>query len=152
MRAKILSLTIACLLTAAAFADDVELPEGKAKKIIENSCSDCHGLDEVVATRLSSEKWRETVNTMVRRGAALAPAEVDMVVDYLSVYFAAEKVNVNTATAKEIQTALDLTAADAQAIVDYRKANGAFKDLSALEKVKGIDTKRLETNKELIAF
>ena len=152
MRRHLVLLLAALLFAAIVHADDDVLPDGKAKKIVENSCTDCHGLDEVVSTPMSPEKWRDTVNTMVRRGAALTPAEVDDVVDYLSTYFAAQKVNVNTAGVKEIQTGLDLPAADAEAIVKYRQANGNFKDFAALQKVTGLDPKKLEPKKELITF
>jgi len=146
------ALSSTVLFATTALADDVVLPDGKAKTLIENSCSDCHGLDEVVSNPMSRDKWRETVNTMVKRGANLSPQEIDTVVDYLSVYFAADKVNVNTATAKEIQAALEMPAADAEAIVQYRKTKGNFKDLAALQKVPGVDTKKLEAKKDLISF
>jgi competence ComEA-like helix-hairpin-helix protein len=152
MRGKIALLTALFLVGIIAVADDDVLPEGKAKKIIENSCTDCHGIDEVISTPMSSQKWRDTVNTMVRRGAALTPQEVDDVVDYLSVYFAPNKVNVNTSTAKEIQAGLDISAADAETIVKYRQANGNFKDFAALQKVTGLDAKRLEEKKDQITF
>jgi competence protein ComEA len=101
---------------------------------------------------MSSDQWRVTVNKMVKRGAALTPDQVDQVVDYLSVYFAPDKINVNTATSQDLQAALLLTAAEADAIVQYRKANGNFKDMAALGKVSGVDAKKLDAKKDQIAF
>jgi competence protein ComEA len=136
----------------AAAAQDPVLPDGKAKSIVQGACADCHGLDTVVNNPMSSDQWRVTVNKMVKRGAALTPDQVDQVVDYLSVYFAPDKINVNTATSQDLQAALLLTAAEADAIVQYRKANGNFKDLAALGKVSGVDAKKLEAKKDQIAF
>ena len=81
---------------SAASKDDVVLPDGKAKAVIENSCTECHGLDTIVGTPMPAEKWRETVKSMVKRGATLSATEIDMVVDYMTVYFSQDKVNVNT--------------------------------------------------------
>jgi competence ComEA-like helix-hairpin-helix protein len=135
-----------------AVAQDIVLPEGKAKSIVQGACGDCHGLETVVNNPMSSDQWRVTVNKMVKRGAALTPEQIDQVVDYLSVYFAPDKTNVNTATSQELQAALLLTASEADAIVQYRKANGNFKDMAALSKVSGVDPKKLEAKKDEIAF
>ena len=54
-------------------------------------------------------------------------------------------VNINTATQDEfIALHKGLGPAKAQAIIDYRKANGPFKSVDDLRHVKGIGAKRLE--------
>lgn len=50
------------------------------------------------------------------------------------------KVNINTASAKELATLAGIGEAKAKAIVEYRKANGKFNNAKDLEKVKGIGT------------
>ena len=53
--------------------------------------------------------------------------------------FASTAVNINTATADEIATALDgIGGAKAQAIIDYRESNGNFKLPADIMKVSGI--------------
>ena len=148
MRFAIIALAIA----TSAFGQDVVLPDGRAKAIVQAACSECHGLDQVVSNPMSSEKWRATVNKMVKKGASVSPDQIDMVVEYLSVYFAPDRINVNTASSQDLQTVLQLTAAEADAVVAYRKANGDFKDLVALGKVSGVDAKKIEAKKDLIAF
>jgi competence ComEA-like helix-hairpin-helix protein len=133
-------------------ADDIVLPAGKAKTLIENTCTECHGLDQVVGSAMSSDAWRSTVKSMVKKGATLSPEEIDTVVDYLSVYFAPEKVNVNTAGAQELQAGLGMTAAEAAAVMQHRKDNGNFKDLAGLQKVAGLDAKKIDAKKDLIVF
>ena len=140
------------VFTVIAFADDVILPEGKAKTTVENTCSECHGLEQIVDNPMTAEKWRATVNKMVKKGATLSPEEVDSVVEYLSVYFTPDKININKATAKDLVSGLQLSAADADAIVKYRDANGTFKDFAALQKVNGFDPKKLESKKDQISF
>jgi len=57
-------------------------------------------------------------------------------------------VNINTADAKTIAKELDgIGPAKAQAIVDYRQKNGAFRSAEDLLKVDGIGAKVLEQNR-----
>ena len=64
---------------------------------------------------------------------------------------AGESVNINTADAATIDRVLvNVGPAKAQAIVDYRKANGAFKSPEQLAMVKGIGLKTVEKNRDRI--
>ena len=66
-------------------------------------------------------------------------------------YAAADKVNINTADAAAIDAfLLNVGPAKAQAIVDYRKANGAFKSLEELAMVIGIGLYTVEKNRDRI--
>ena len=65
--------------------------------------------------------------------------------------FAGESVNINTADAATIdRVLLNVGPAKAQAIVDYRKANGAFRSPEQLALVKGIGLKTVEKNRDRI--
>ena len=48
------------------------------------------------------------------------------------------KININTATAKELEKLPGIGKTIAERIVEYRQANGAFKSIEDLSKVKGI--------------
>ena len=64
---------------------------------------------------------------------------------------ATEKVNINTADAATLDRVLvNVGASKAEAIVAYRKANGAFKSPEQLAEVKGIGLKTVEKNRERI--
>ena len=67
--------------------------------------------------------------------------------------FAADKVNINTADAATLDAVLvNVGPSKAQAIVDYRKANGVFKSAEELAMVKGIGLKTVEKNRDRIVL
>lgn len=60
-------------------------------------------------------------------------------------------VNVNTADAAAIAEELNgVGVKKAQAIIEYRNANGNFKTIEALTEVKGIGLKTVEKNRDVI--
>ena len=66
---------------------------------------------------------------------------------------AGETVNINTADAATIDRVLvNVGPAKAQAIVDHRKANGAFRSVEQLALVKGIGLKTVEKNRDRIVL
>ncbi len=65
---------------------------------------------------------------------------------------AAGPVDINTADAQTLAQQLDgVGPAKAQAIIEYRQANGPFKSVDDLEKVKGIGKSTLEKNRSRMA-
>jgi competence protein ComEA len=139
------------------------LPEGKGREQLERICGNCHGIDRVTASRMTASQWTAVVDDMVSRGADGTDDEFALIVNYLSTNFgpkpdsdsksaAGQKINVNTASAHELVDALALSNSDAEAIVQYRKDKGAFKDWPDLRKVPGIDQKKLADQKDRIVF
>ena len=64
---------------------------------------------------------------------------------------AADKVNINTADAATIDAVLlNIGPSKAEAIVEYRKANGPFKSAEELAMVKGVGLKTIEKNRDRI--
>jgi len=62
-------------------------------------------------------------------------------------------VNINTATAEQISTALNgVGPSKAQAIVDYRELHGAFTDIDELVNVRGIGLATVERNRDRIVL
>lgn len=60
-------------------------------------------------------------------------------------------VNINTASAEQLAEALDgVGPAKAEAIVNYREANGEFAHIDELVNVRGIGLRTLESNRERI--
>lgn len=155
----ILLLWIAALGLQGVSAQD-DLPEGKGKELIENTCAECHGLDKLVTRLRTKDEWRKLVTTMVSKGATLAGSETETVIDYLFANFGADpeippapaKVNVNKAEAVELQSVLELSRAEAEALVKRRRTKGNFKNWKDVAAVPGIDPRKIENKKERIVF
>jgi competence ComEA-like helix-hairpin-helix protein len=145
----------ACFLILATagylLADDLILPDGKGRDAVENACTVCHTADRIMRQTLTTDQWRSEVRTMVENGASLNPDEWEPVVAYLTKNFG-PKVNVNKDSAQQIAAGLQLSTAEAEAIVTWRAANGAFKELKDLQKVPGLDAMKLATQEKRIAF
>lgn len=144
---------IICLaLAAAAWAQSAQdLPAGKGRAEFVRVCGQCHGVEVVIKKANTADGWADVVDDMVSRGAQGTADDFDLVAKYLATHFG-PKVNVNKANAKEISTVLELSAADAEAIVHYRETAGSFKDWRDLEKVPHIDMKKLEQEKDRIDY
>ena len=59
-------------------------------------------------------------------------------------------VNINTATAQQLQTLPGIGEVLAQRIIDYRESNGDFRSVGALINVSGIGEKKLEAIWDLV--
>ena len=57
--------------------------------------------------------------------------------------FAADKININTASADELQLLNGVVPSTANAIVEYREQNGAFANVEDLANIKGIGEKKV---------
>lgn len=143
----------ALLIALAALVRAQDLPEGKGKGLVEQACGACHGLEVITSQRATSKGWSSIVDNMIERGATATPEEIPKIVEYLAKNFAkVATVNVNKATAKEIEAGLELTGKEAEAIVKYRQEHGDFKDWEGLIKVAEVDVKKLEGKRGRIAF
>lgn len=132
-----------------------ELPAEQGKDVFVRVCSQCHSPDNVMALAQGREGWENTVSQMVGYGAQGSDDDFTTIVAYLAKNFpapAAAKINVNRATAQELATGLSLTQTEAQAIVQYRQANGDFKSIDDLKKVTAVDAKKLDAVKDRLAF
>jgi cytochrome c5 len=65
----------------------VELPDGDGKAIATENCQACHKLTNLTKARKSLDDWKETVQTMIDRGANVPADQVDILVQYLSKNF-----------------------------------------------------------------
>ena len=132
-------------------AQPQELPEAKGRDLYEKICGSCHGTDVVFKTRTTKEKWKNTVDEMASRGAEGTDEQLDTIIDYLAKCFG-PRVNVNRATAKELETQFELSTKEAEAIVQYRMDKGDFKEVAGLKNVPGLDYSKIESVRYRITF
>jgi competence protein ComEA len=146
-------LVFLCAIVASA-ADKPKLPDGPGKATMERVCGSCHGAEIVLGKKLTRDGWSQIVMTMIQRGAQGTDDEFADIVDYLTNTVSAEaaKINVNKATAKQLQTGLEISDKDADAILHYREANGDFKTVDDLKKVPGVDVAKIEAKKGKLSF
>lgn len=132
-----------------AIQDEEELAKvGEAT--VEKTCNtQCHGLENLDSRRTARE-WNDLLAEMVSKGAAANEKQLAIIKQYLKRYYGI--VSINTAPAEELSAVLGFTAKDAQAIVEYRTANGKFADVDALSKVPGIDKTKIDEQPDAIRF
>ena len=85
----------------------------------------------------------------------LGDEEFGAILKYLAKNFPAEelpKLNVNKATAIELESRLTLTRSQAAAILQHRAKKGPFKSIEDLKKVPGLDAAKIEAKKDRLAF
>ena len=76
-------ITIMVASMAFAFGQEVQLPEGDAKKIIEEKCTVCHDLTYVTKQHLNKDEWTDMIKIMVASGASVTADEIPVLVEYL---------------------------------------------------------------------
>ena len=147
-------LLVALLAPFAVVAAD--LPEGKGKETVLRACTGCHKADAFTGYRHTKDEYSAIVIRMGQRGAPATTEELETVAAYLSANFPKvddpNKLNVNKATAKEMEAALNLTAKEAEAIVAYREKHGIFRAVGDLYIIYGLEGTKIEAQKDKIGF
>jgi competence protein ComEA len=140
------------LLCQSAFGQEAPstLPDAPGKELVQKVCSTCHEVETVIGSRRTKIGWQQNVEDMVGRGAEGSSEDMAAVVAYLTTYFG--KVNVNTATAQDLEKTLELSGKEAQAITAYRERNSKIKDFEELTRIPGVSAEKLQAKRSLIAF
>ena len=89
--------TVAAALLAAAVASHrrplaeapSEFPPGPGQSEVQAACGPCHAITVVTSARKAEAEWASTVDAMITRGAPVADADYDVIVDYLARNFTA---------------------------------------------------------------
>src|SRR5579862_6085427 len=102
-----------------------ELPEGAGKDALIRVCSKCHSPSKVVAYGQDRAGWENTLTKMAGFGAQASDDDFTAIRDYLVKNFppAPDTINVNQATAAQLQSGLGLSSMEADTVVQYRKEN-----------------------------
>jgi competence protein ComEA len=153
MGSRIIPPLAMTLVFAAAAA--AELPAGPGREETIRTCSRCHSPELAAAEHQTRDQWQVTISKMANLGAEANDNEFEAILDYLTSHFgpaAAQPVNINKATAVEIECVLEITRTESKAIVQYRQQNGAFKSIDDLSRVPGLDFKKVAARKSLVLF
>ena len=99
------------------------------------------------------QEWELKVTEMLQEEPDVTRDERAAIVEYLAANFRpGGKIYINHAGAKDLETALEISAADAEAIVRYRRSEGDFKSLDDLKKVPGFNSAKGEAKKDRLVF
>jgi competence protein ComEA len=126
---------------AAATAQD-RFPEATGKAALLKVCSNCHTAESVVQTLRTRQEWTDVVDQMSRYGAEASDQEFEQILAYLVKYFS--PIQINKASAKDLQSTLDVPANLAEAIVAYRTEKGDFKSADDLKSVPGFEAAKID--------
>lgn len=137
-------------IAGAVVASSAQEPEDAPAAAFRRVCSNCHDAERILATRRTRTQWEEIIEKMIDRGAEGTSEDFTTAEEYL--LRVSGRVNVNRAQAKDIVAVLSVTQKDADAIIEYRKTNGEFKDFDALSKVPGIDLEKIKQGRDAVAF
>ena len=129
-------------------------PDGPGKDLTLQLCGNCHDANIVQAHRQCRDEWIATIQKMMAVGAEGTQEQFTAVLEYLAKNFApaAAHINVNQASAAELVSGLGLSEKEAAAIVKYRTDKGNFKTVEDLKKVPDLDFKKIEAQKDRLAF
>ncbi len=147
------AVVVAAMLGARHAA--AQLPEGPGRKETVKLCSQCHAAEVVMSVGQDRAGWAATLRKMSALGARGTDEEFRAVLEYLAARFPAQelpRINVNTATAIELESGLTLKRSQAAAIIAYRSQHGKFSSLEDLKQVPGVDAATLETKKDRLTF
>lgn len=72
---------------AQAAPKPVELPEGDGKPIATEYCQMCHKLTNLTKAHKDLDDWKDTIQTMIDRGASIPDDKVDILAKYLAANF-----------------------------------------------------------------
>ena len=132
-----------------------QLPAGQDRALVQRTCTRCHEVDRILSQRQDHNGWQTTVSKMQSLGLQADQADLRHVVDYLAKNFPADigpRLNINQASAVELEAAFSLHRSVAAAAIQYRKQIGGFKSIDDLKKVPGISATKVESRKDRLTI
>jgi competence protein ComEA len=143
------------ILLLAPLGMFAQLPDGPGKQETLKLCTQCHEIERALSPRQDHDAWQATINKMVTLGLRGSDDDLRLVVDYLAKTFPGEpipKLNVNTATAIQFESALSLKRSESAAVIEYRTKNGNFKSLDDFKNIPGVPFEKFAAKKARLAF
>jgi competence protein ComEA len=162
-RNKIFAATLCAALLAASAAlgqsasqqsSNDPLPDAPGKDLVLQKCTQCHDESRFDVLHQSEDDWDQVLTQMTTNGLTVSDEEYATILNYLTKNLGPlpSKINVNTASADDLQKGLQLTSEEAAAVVKYRGSHPPFKTWQDVAAVDGVDAKKIEAKKDLLAF
>jgi competence protein ComEA len=149
-RAAVAAACAVLALAGSASVTTAQQASDKSAEAFTKVCSTCHDAGRILTSRRTRTQWQEVIEKMIERGAEGTDADFSAVEDYLIHNYG--RVNVNRAVSRDLAAVIGISDKEADAIVEYRKANGDFADFDTLCKVPGIDVEKLKAARDGISF
>ena len=134
-------------------AAHAQLPDGPGKDTMVRVCGTCHEPQRSAAVRLTREGWQDVIAKMVSLGAKASEEEQAQILEYLATNFkgdAAKPLNLNTATAIQLESVAGLLRKEAAAWIAHRSKAGPCKSLDDFKKLPGVPYRKIEERKEYL--
>ena len=149
---------VACfvgMLTAGVLAQG-QLPDGPGKDETVRLCGACHEAERAASVRLTREGWQDVMARMVELGMKGSDDDLATALDYLAGRFkgeASKPLNLNKATAVELESVAGLLRKEAAAWIAHRTKSGPCKSLDDFKKVEGVPFKKIDDRRDrLVCF
>jgi len=128
------------------------LPDAPARELTIRVCAQCHEPQRAASLRLTRQGWEDVIAKMKGLGAsALATdAELAQITDYLAENFKGEApkpINLNTASAIDLEAVAGLLRKEATAWIAYRSKTPC-KALDDLKKVDGLPFEKIDKRRD----
>lgn len=157
MKPRLLATIAAALAAVPLFVTSAaaqgQLPEGPGKDLTIRVCGTCHEAQRSAAVRLTREGWQDVIAKMVTLGAKATEDEQKQILDYLSEHFkgeAARPLNLNSATAIQLESIAGLLRKEAAAWIAHRTKVGPCKSLEDFKKVPGVPYAKIQERKDYL--
>ena len=125
-------------------------PAGPGRDALIKICSDCHSAESALSQLKTHDEWVKTLDEMAHNGAQGSDEEWSQIQAYLDKHYS--YIFINKATAKELESTLDVAPALAEAIVKRRAEKGNYTSIDDIKRVPGIDAAGIDARKDRFVF
>lgn len=125
-------------------------PAGPGRDALFKVCTNCHGPESVLGQLKTHDEWSKTLDEMANNGAQGSDEEWNQILAYLVKHYSL--IFINKATAKDLESTLDVDPPVAEAIVRRRTENGTYKSIDDLKQVPGVAASAIEARKDRLIF
>jgi hypothetical protein len=132
-----------------------QLLEGPGMAETARTCKGCHEVERSISLRQDKDGWNTTITKMVGFGMKAAEADLAIIADYLAKNYPADAIppiNVNKATAIELESRFGMKRSQAAAFLAHRQKIGKFKTFADLKRAPGIDPEKVDAKMSQIVF